>query len=357
MRKGLGEPIGDTHSERPLAFGHVTPRTRLAGAAIAAALALSLGATACGDDSGDDNGASAPPPPAKPADFPSANGKTLAQLRQELGGEGPVLAPSVSQYEPGPNRFGFGLFDRSRAQIQDVPAAVYVAPVGGGKARGPIVARYESLAVKAQYQSRSVASDPTAAKSLYVANLNFPKAGRYEVLGVVRLDNRLAAAGNAGPPLVVQRDGPVPDVGDPAPKIDTPTKADVGGDLAKIDTRVPPSSMHDVSFADVVGKKPTILLFATPALCQSRVCGPVVDVAEQVKAEHGDGVTFIHQEIYKDNEVNKGFRPQVLQWKLPTEPWLFAVDAKGRIAARLEGAYSARELEHAVDAAVSGAPS
>ena len=43
--------------------------------------------------------------------------------------------------------------------------------------------------------------------------------------------------------------------------------------------------MHDVDFADVVGKKPTVLLFATPALCQSRVCGPVVDVAEQVKRD------------------------------------------------------------------------
>ncbi len=341
----------------PLAFRPVTTRSPLARAAIAAALALSLGATACGEDSSDDEGAEAPPPPAKAADFPNAQGKTLAQLRAELGGEGPVLAPSVSVYQPGSNRFGFGLFDRSRAQIQDVPAALYVAPAGGGAARGPIVAKYESLAVKAQFQSRSVASDPTAAKSLYVADLRFGSPGRYEVLGVVRLDGRLAAAGNAGPPLVVSRKGPVPDIGDPAPKTDTPTKSEVAGDLAKIDTREPPSSMHDQSFADVVGKKPAILLFATPALCQSRVCGPVVDIAEQVKAERGDEVTFVHQEIFNDNDAGKGFRPQVLEWKLPTEPWLFAVDSKGKVAARLEGAYSATELEAAVDAAVKGASS
>ena len=37
--------------------------------------------------------------------------------------------------------------------------------------------------------------------------------------------------------------------------------------------------MHAKSFADVVGRKPVALLFATPQLCQSRVCGPVVDVA------------------------------------------------------------------------------
>ena len=64
--------------------------------------------------------------------------------------------------------------------------------------------------------------------------------------------------------------------------------------------------MHEVDFADVVGKKPIVLLFATPLLCQSRVCGPVVDVAEQVKAEYGDQADFIHMEIYNDNEIDKG---------------------------------------------------
>ena len=61
-----------------------------------------------------------------------------------------------------------------------------------------------------------------------------------------------------------------------------------------IDTRVPPSTMHEENFADVVGKEPVVLVFATPRLCQSRVCGPVVDVAEQLKAEYGDQAEFIH---------------------------------------------------------------
>ncbi len=55
--------------------------------------------------------------------------------------------------------------------------------------------------------------------------------------------------------------------------------------------------MHDVDFADALGKEPIVLLFATPALCQSRVCGPVVDVAEQVKRERPDDAAFIHLEI------------------------------------------------------------
>ena len=91
-----------------------------------------------------------------------------------------------------------------------------------------------------------------------------------------------------------------------------------------------------------------LLLFATPALCQSRVCGPVVDIAEQVKASHEGDTAFIHMEIYNENELDNGLRPQVVAWNLLTEPWAFTIDRDGRIAARLEGAFSARELEEAL---------
>jgi hypothetical protein len=322
------------------------------GVALAAALilAFAFAGLGCGDDN--QPAADRPPPPAKPEDFPKAGGKTLAQLRKEIKTEGPVLAPSVSVLETGSDRFGFGLFDRARSQIADAPVAVYVAPVGGGQARGPFLSRFESMAVKAPFHSRLVEADPDAATALYVSQLKFPKAGRYEVLGIARLDSRLVAATPAGGELKVVRHGAVPDVGDMAPRIHTPTKSDVGGDISKIDTRVPPSTMHDVDFADVVGKRPVILLFATPALCQSRVCGPVVDVAEQVKATRGKDAAFIHMEIYRNNDLDQGYRPQVLKWKLPTEPWLFAIDRNGKVAARIEGAFSAEELEKAVDAAV-----
>jgi hypothetical protein len=320
-------------------------------ALLAAVLALALGLAACGgDDSGEDM--SAPPPPAKPEDFPSAKGKTLRQLLADAGQSGPVLAASVSQFQPGENRFGFALFDLARAQIADAPVALYFAPVGGGKATGPIPADFEEMDVKPQFRSETVARDADAAKSLYVASLDFPKPGRYEVIGLTRLDNRIVAATPAGGPLEVVKDGPVPDVGEMAPTASTENVEDAGGNLEQIDTRQPPSTMHDVDFADVVGKRPAVLLFATAALCQSRVCGPVIDVTEQVKAERGDEIAFVHQEIFKDNEVDKGFRPPVAAWSLPTEPWVFAVRANGQVAARIEGAFSAQELNRAIDAAL-----
>ena len=309
-----------------------------------------------GGDDGDDN-ASQPPPEATPDQFPRAEGRTLAELRRVLPEGGPVLAPTVSHFVAGENRLGFGLFTTSRAQIADASAAVYIAPVGGGEARGPFVAHYESLDVKPQFLSETSASDPDAAKTLYVADVPFDEPGEYEVLGMARLDDRLVAATSAAPRLVVlpKKKDPVPGPGDKPPAIHTPTVTDVGGDIASIDTRAPhDEEMHQVDFADALGKKPIVLVFATPLLCQSRVCGPVVDIAYQLQAEYGDQAEFIHMEIYNDNEVAKGFRPQVGAFRLPSEPWAFTFDKQGKVAARIEGAFSVDELTQAVQKAIEG---
>jgi hypothetical protein len=325
-------------------------RRRLVVVGVASALGLPALLAGCGNRGSDK--AQAPPPPARAQDFPKATGKTLVQLLQETGGQGgPVLAPSVSELEPGQNRFGFGIFDRTRRQIADARAAVYIARVGGGRASGPFPARYESLMLPPQFESRSVASDPGAARTVYVSTVKFPAAGQYDAIAIVRLDNRLVAALPAGGALNVVKNSKVPKVGEKAPFIHTPTLASVGGNVKSIDTRVPPTTMHDVDYADALGKKPIILLFATPALCQSKVCGPVADIAEEVKAKRGNDATFIHMEVYRDNSFSKGYRPQLQAFHLMTEPWVFAINRHGRIAARIEGAFGAPELERAVDAA------
>jgi hypothetical protein len=324
---------------------------RSRGLIAAGLLACALAAAGCGGDDGEE-AADRPPPEARPDQFPSARGKTLVELYNELPEGGPVLAPAMNHFVAGRNRYSFGLFTAARAQIADAPAAVYIARAGGGEARGPFVARYESLEVDTQFRSQSSAADEDAAKTLYVTSLPLRRPGRYEVLGMALLDGRLVAAASAQPVIEVRGEDFVPEVGERPPMIHTPTEADVGGNLEEIDTRVPPSTQHESDFADVVGKEPVVLTFATPRLCQSRVCGPVVDVVEQVKARYEDEAEFIHMEVYNDNEIQKGYRPQLKAFRLPTEPWVFTIDASGRIAARLEGAFSAEELEAAVQKAV-----
>src|SRR5688500_20069742 len=99
-------------------------------------LACALVGAGCGGDDGDgDEAADRPPPEARPDQFPSAKGKTLVALYNELPAGGPVLAPSLDHFVAGRNRYAFGLFTEARAQIPDAASAVYIARAGGGPAR------------------------------------------------------------------------------------------------------------------------------------------------------------------------------------------------------------------------------
>jgi hypothetical protein len=331
--------------------------SRKGALALACALLLLLVVVAAGcggsnDSEGDNSGQQI----VQKTKFPPANGRTISELRKSLGAGGPILAPAVSILTAGgENRFSFGLFDRAKKQISSGAAGIYVAAIGGGPASGPYYASNESLKVKPPFQSQTVANDPDAARSIYVTHMPFKEPGQYEVLGVVKLDDRLVAADPASIEVIESGQDKVPEVGDKAPKIVTPTVQSVGGNIASIDTRVPPApDLHQVNLADILGKKPALLVFATPQLCQSRVCGPVVDLEQQVKSTYKGPVQFIHMEIYNDNKIEAGFRPQVAAYGLPTEPWAFAIDKHGRIAARIEGAFSEKELQEAVKAAETG---
>jgi hypothetical protein len=319
---------------------------RLLLSLLAAAVALS----ACGG-SGDGGTAPAPPQPpaATPADFPSVKGKTMNELIAGLPKGAILNVSSFSGQRVGRNRLGFAIVDRANKQIDVSEVAVYTAKPDGTELRGPFTARKESLNVATQYRSRQTASDLASGDTFYVADAVYGSRGPHVALGLVRLDGRLVVADPIGSLTIGARNGP-PDVGERAIKVHTQTSADVAGDLTKLSTRVPPPrDMLETDFADVLGKKPVVLLFATPALCKSRTCGPVVDIAEQVRGESGKGVTFIQQEIYQDNDPGKPYRPQVLAWRLPTEPWAFVIDRKGRIASRFEGVFSVGELARSVD--------
>jgi hypothetical protein len=229
---------------------------------------------------------------------------------------------------------------------------VYVAPYKGGRVLGPFPAPADVLLTDPKFRSQQAATEGSSFAAIYEADVPFKHPGVYKVLTVSELDGRKVAAGMAAQVVSPQQD-PIPDVGEKAPPIETDTRGSVHGNLDLLDTRSPKAlDLSDQSFADVVGKKPVALLFATPQLCQSRVCGPVTDEMLQVKAETGDKMVFIHQEPYQDNDLNKGFRAQVQRYGLQSEPWLFTVDKHGRIAARLEGSIGIRAFRAAVRAAL-----
>jgi hypothetical protein len=307
--------------------------TLLAGAAAAGAV------SACGSSS------PKLAPAARAADFPRPPGQTFAKLSRLPAG--PIMAPSVSVMRVGVNRYGFALFTVDHKQVTDAEVALYTADTHGQHIAGPYPAHLESLDVAPQYESQTVAQDPTAAHSVFVAEVPLAHRGRQNIFALERIGGQLRWGSGAG--VIPGEPGP-PDVGQPAISVHTPTVSEVGrANIGTIDTRQPPApDLQQVDFASVLGKKPVVLLFATPQLCSSRVCGPVTDIEEQVKSEIGSRVAFIHMEIYNDNQVNKGFRPQVAAWRLPSEPWAFVIGRDGRISTRLEGAFSVAELRAAV---------
>jgi hypothetical protein len=311
------------------------------------ACAVAMGGMLLAGCGSSDDGESRPAPAA--SEFPPAKGRSLAEIAQ-LPEAKLVVAPAGQVVDVGVNRLAFGVFTLGGEQVDDADIALYFAHGPDGPAQGPFPARVESLKTPAAFRAKTTSEDPGAATSVYVVSqLKVKQRGELAMLAVIRRDGKLEAT--RPPSLVAGKFEDIPDVGEMAPRIHTPT-ADEVADISEIDTRIPPDSMHDVDFADVLGKKPILLVFATPQLCQSRVCGPVVDIEEEVKSRIGDQAAFIHMEVYNDNEIPKGVRPQLRAFNLETEPWAFVIDPTGHVSARFEGAFGAEELTQALEAAI-----
>jgi hypothetical protein len=286
-----------------------------------------------------------------------------------------VVEPAAVVFYPGENRYPFEVLERQgRSPVNDAEVALYYAKVPESKhgaksksgvrgqsakdekqaldrpAIGPFPAAIESLATMPAFSGETTSEDPIAAGVVYSTPLDFPGDGDWRLAAILKEDGELKGA--LLPSVEVGEFEKVPKVGEKAPLIHTPTRQDVRGNLSKITTRIPPDTQNKVDYADALGKEPIVLLFATPQFCQSRVCGPVVDVAEQAKHEFGDKAAFIHMEIYNQNDPAKKVRPQVRALHLPSEPWLFTIDRKGIVKDTVEGAFGLKLMHEAVEKAI-----
>jgi hypothetical protein len=321
------------------------------GCVLAIVVGAAPGLAACGSD-GESASTEGEAPAADVGSFPVVEGQTIVDLARDIGTSEDIVVSQAGQtYEPGRKRFSFGVFHADGSEINDADVALYAAPGPNGEARGPFPARIESLQTDAAFRSETTAAEAQPVTVAYVSEIEFDRPGEWRLTAVVRQGGEQVAS--LLPSIEVGDSARIPDVGEVPPRIHTPTASDVG-DLGEIDTRVPHDTMHEHDLYDTVGERPTVLLFATPALCMSRVCGPMVDIAEQVHSESPDDVAFIHMEVYNDNDPNKGIRPELTAYGLRTEPWLFVMDESGKVSTRIEGAFSVGDLEAAVAKARGG---
>jgi len=317
-----------------------------------------------------ETGKSRPAPP-KSA-FPATQGRTLRELLEAVATVQSTakITPGAEAFYPGPNRYPFLVAEKDTKagqagkEIADAEVAIYYTKASPAMAKsaahgkafeapavGPFPARIESLATKPPFQGTTTTESRDVAGVVYATDIDFPGAGEYRPVALIKEEDGWAKIGLRS--IRVGEFAKIPRPGEKAPLIQTPTAKSAAGNPAELSTRVPPDTQNKVNYADVLGKEPILLLFTTPKFCQSRVCGPVVDVAQQAQHQFEGKANFIHMEIYNENDPSKGVRPQVRRFHLPTEPWLFAINREGVVSATIEGGFGTKLMDQTVEKAIA----
>lgn len=297
------------------------------------------------------------------ADAESA-AETLQDLLDAVPGEDVAIVWGTGDLEIGDIRMSFLVVDEQGELVQAPTAEFIVGRIEVDEIGETEVEAGRTSAVAAAVSTASLESidagpheheddgaaphDHIDATDLYVAHLDLSEPGLYWAVATPA-EGGIQAFGT----FEVREDGIAPGVGDEAIPSNTPTLDDAPPEaLTTLDP--PAEELLRFSIADSLAQGvPFVVTFATPAFCQTRVCGPVVEIVDRARAMYeAKGIRFIQVEIYNDNDPDNGVNEWVAEWDLPSEPWTFLVDGSGIIQARFEGAMSARELTEALEQAL-----
>jgi thiol-disulfide isomerase/thioredoxin len=139
-----------------------------------------------------------------------------------------------------------------------------------------------------------------------------------------------------------------PAIGDQAPASQNRTAADTDLSLLNSGNETNPA-LYQMTVAEAIASgKPSVVGFITPGLCQTEWCTPVLASVESVWSDVGEEqANFIHIEVYADFQ-ELTVVPEMGEWRLNSEPWVFVLDENGRVAAKFSGPVSPRELNEAL---------
>lgn len=187
-------------------------------------------------------------------------------------------------------------------------------------------------------------------RGFLIAQPNFAEPGQWTV--------EITSPRGQTEPTAFQVNSTVPliEVGEPAPLSISRTHPEY--DLTQITTDPDPDpGLYDITVAEAVTNgTPAVIVFATPAFCQTAVCGPILDTVKATMTGV-EGVDVVHVEVFENiDSAGAGALvevPAITEWGLPSEPWIYVVDASGVVTARFEGAVSVEELRRALQLAGS----
>jgi len=312
-------------------------RAFLRGSLTAGAAGAAIYAVGCG------SAGSKPPATATPPSFgdtPSASGITPSLLTQEF-----VVGQD--------NRFAVGLLDPNRKLVKDANVHLSFYTIGAdgktGTLRGQGDAQFVELNVAGAHAHDSSPQNDITEDSVafYVVNTPFDVAGKWAVV-ITATPEAGGAPATVEVPFDVLDKSVTPALGTvpPASRNDT---AATNSNTASLCSRAPACPLHDKVIADVLGKgRPLVVQFSTPAFCQTRFCGPVLEVLLTQVPKYQDRVDFVHIEVWQDFQLQQ-YRPAVKEWNLPGEPYTFFMASDGKIVGKLEAIFSEEELTSALD--------
>lgn len=300
----------------------LTRRTLLAGAAGVAGVAL-LAACGSGGDGGESSDGGG-----------DGDGEDTGtdQRSVNLGAVFPLDGLLVTG---SPQRLPFIVIDAEGAPLDDGPASLefVVTDLDGNPVGDPVTVERRNQGIPTAY---------------YPLIFDFPEPGTYQATTTVDGEELVPRAFSVAEPSAVA----VPQPGQPMIPMETPTTADPRG-VDPLCTRDPECDLHGETLTAVLAEgRPTALLIATPAYCQTAICGPVLDVMLGQQAAFPD-IGMVHAEVYKDPEAvdniaDATLAPVVDEYHLSYEPALFLANSDGTIAVRLDTIFDESEVSEAL---------
>ena len=277
----------------------------------------------------------------------------------------PAMQPQVvnSALAVGPNRITIGLFNAGRELVQDAEGVLRLYRLGEddrGALEGEYPLRRASIAAQETHGHAGDGAhehDEEPFATVYVARADLPAAGRWGVALAVEAGGRRYDPLLAAPVTVLERT-PEPGIGDPLPASTHLTLRDVD-DVSEVSSAPEPiAALSEPTVAEALASgQPVLVAIATPAFCQSRFCGPLLDqVVYPLYGEFAGRVRFVHVEPFDLAEARRGRLvavPLMAEWRLLTEPWIFVAGRDGRVAAKFEGIASIEEVRETLSALVA----
>ena len=246
-----------------------------------------------------------------------------------------TLVPS--ELVVGPSRFAVGLTDGEGGLILDATVHFHYYDLTDS----------QNAVLESEVDAERIVA-PDGLTTIYAHEREFSRAGDWGLEVEARLAGGGAAFKSIG--FRVADDTPSLAPGEAAPALDTPTLSDVDQDVSRLTSSESPNlELHRSGLAEALANDdPTVLLFATPAFCSTRFCGPVYDMLSEVQPSYAGRVNFVYVEAFSNlpDPAASGLEPSAAMsaFRLESEPWLFFIDADGTIVYRIEGFWTSAEM-------------